>query len=343
MPTDHGTERESQQHRARVPGRGGPRHAMRVHQVRHAPKAREREQRPGEPDVREEARPRAGIAHDFEQPRLPRCGGPVRGCGKLVRRGEPHVLRPVVHDEPAEDAEDHRHQTGGDEHGAPRYHGHQPRERRRGQDRAHVAEEDRHAGHRGELALAEPLGDELQQRDEHDRHAEPDQGAADRGHGEASARRRRPRDPTPAMHAANGDDAARAEPVDEHAGRDLHHGVDVEVGRRRAPRARRRSCGRPARGRPRSPPARRDGRRTARRRAATIAYADHLRRWSDAPGGRAGHVGSVIGNTSARAVPGPEGAARDERRELTGKGSSAARARSRARRTGGTWPGPGSP
>ena len=206
----------------------------------------------------------------------------VRGCGKFMRRGEPHVLRPVVHEEPAENGEDDRHQTSSDEHGAPRYHGHQPRERRRGQDRAHVAEEDRHAGHGGELALAEPLGDELQQCDEHDRYAEPDQGATDRGHGErrrgAEGHRTGAGD-----EPAHGDDAARAEPVDQHAGRDLHHGVDVEIGRCQHTEGDAARVERPAPDHPQSRPARRDGRRRARRRPPrsrrrTISVAGATRR-----------------------------------------------------------------
>ncbi len=96
----------------------------------------------------------------------------------------------------------------------------------------------------GKAVLLEPHGNQLEHGNENDRHPQTDQGPPDQRDVE---RRRQAEQETAdaANHAAQHQDAPRPEGIGQHAGRHLHHGINIEIGRRQhAERSRRRIKGR---------------------------------------------------------------------------------------------------
>ncbi len=88
------------------------------------------------------------------------------------------------------------------------------------------------------MPVMEPGGIELEQRDERDRYAQPDQQAPDRCEGERIGHAEQQRTDA-ADQAADSHDTARPQRVDQDAGGDLHHHVHVEIGRRQTAQLRR--------------------------------------------------------------------------------------------------------
>jgi len=209
-------------------------HAVDLHEIRHGPKADESEEAARDADVDEETRPGLTIAQHREQLFAP--GG--AGRRRFDARRHPRTGRPVLDEEPGQHADRERQRPDRHEDAAPPRRLRRPRQRSAGAHRADVAEEHHRADERGEAALVVPDRDELEHGDERHGDAQADQRAPRHGHLEARRKAEEQR-ARAGNDSAQREDAPRAQRVREHAGRNLHHRVDVEIGRReRAERGR---------------------------------------------------------------------------------------------------------
>jgi hypothetical protein len=224
---------------------------MDLRQVGHGPQPGEGEEGAGQPGVGEKAGPGGAVLHHRQQ-----AGQPGRAID-LAGRGVEH---------PGAGGEGHqqREHADHDEHRAPTRHLGGPGQRRAGEDRAEVADQHAQTGDRGKAALVETQRDQLEHGNEGDADAEADQGAADEGQFESSApgrtrwpRRRPPARPRTGCGADPGCPRARRWESASPYRRRSRSRPGCRAGHRRW---RRRIAGRP-----KSPPAPRDGRRTAGR------------------------------------------------------------------------------
>ena len=208
---------------------------MHLHQVRHGPQAGKGEEGAAGAGVDQNRRPGSAVAHDREQ-----AVEQYRAVEFRRRRGAAvRLIGPVADDQPAQRSQHQRNDANADEHAAPAGGLRQSGQRRTGQHRTEVADQHADADQRREAVFLEPDGNQLEHGNEGHRHPQPDQRAADQDHVERG-RHAEQETADAADDATKHENAPRPEGVGQHAGRHLHDGVDIEIGRGQHPQRRRR-------------------------------------------------------------------------------------------------------